>query len=56
MRRNSPASAASLTALVDLPEQIRGYGHVRERHAAAVAERRAALKADLDTARADAAA
>ncbi|MCB1410048.1 MAG: indolepyruvate ferredoxin oxidoreductase family protein, partial [Rhodobacteraceae bacterium] len=33
----SPASAASLTALVDLPEQIRGYGHVRERHAAAVA-------------------
>ncbi len=41
------AKAAELTELLDLPEQIRGYGHIRERHAKAVESRRAALRAAI---------
>jgi indolepyruvate ferredoxin oxidoreductase len=37
-------SAEDAAALAALPEKIRGYGHVRERHANAVAEERAALR------------
>lgn len=38
--------AADLTQLLDLPEHIRGYGHVRESHAKAVAQQREALRND----------
>lgn len=41
----SDERAVDLTELLDLPEHIRGYGHVRERHAAAAEKRRAALRA-----------
>ena len=41
------ATAGTLTELLDLPEDIRGYGHVRERHAAAADKRRAVLKAEI---------
>ncbi|MCT8159420.1 indolepyruvate ferredoxin oxidoreductase family protein [Pseudoruegeria sp. SHC-113] len=41
----SPASAETLSELLDLPEHIRGYGHVRARHAEAAAKRRAELRA-----------
>ncbi len=39
----SETHAAELTELLDLPDHIRGYGHVRERHAADVEKRRAQL-------------
>lgn len=50
----SAAKAAQIAELLDLPEHIRGYGHVRERHAAQTRARRAALRAEIatDTARA----
>lgn len=51
----SDATAATLTELLDLPEHIRGYGHVRERHAEAVTKRRAELKAALSNTAANAA-
>ncbi|MDK3075823.1 hypothetical protein QO034_22470 [Sedimentitalea sp. JM2-8] len=35
---------AALIELLDLPEQIRGYGHMRERHAQATQKRRQELK------------
>jgi indolepyruvate ferredoxin oxidoreductase len=35
---------ADLTALLSLPEHLRGYGHVRERHATDVAKRRTRLR------------
>ncbi|MCB1369065.1 MAG: indolepyruvate ferredoxin oxidoreductase family protein [Rhodobacteraceae bacterium] len=38
---------AKLADLLNLPDRIRGYGHIRERHVADVAKRRAALKAAL---------
>ncbi|MCU9839952.1 indolepyruvate ferredoxin oxidoreductase family protein [Ruegeria sp. WL0004] len=38
------ADTQAMTQLLDLPEHIRGYGHVRERHAADVAKRREALR------------
>ena len=41
--------AAPLTELLNLPEQIRGYGHVRERHAEAAAKRRASLRMEIQT-------
>ncbi|MEX0286599.1 MAG: indolepyruvate ferredoxin oxidoreductase family protein [Paracoccaceae bacterium] len=41
------AGAAQIEELLDLPEHIRGYGDVRERHADAVAEKRAALRAAI---------
>jgi len=46
---------ATLTELLDLPEHIRGYGHVRERHAEQVAHRRAALRSQIQTEPAEAA-
>lgn len=38
------ADAGAITALLALPDDIRGYGHVRERHASAVAAKRATLR------------
>lgn len=40
----SDAKAADLIALLGLPDQIRGYGHVREHHAEKVATRRNDLR------------
>jgi indolepyruvate ferredoxin oxidoreductase len=37
-------SVEDATALAALPDKIRGYGHVRERHAKAAAAERAALR------------
>ncbi|MCE8535789.1 indolepyruvate ferredoxin oxidoreductase family protein [Ruegeria pomeroyi] len=51
----SDATAATLTELLDLPEHIRGYGPVRERHAEAADKRRAALKAAVNNPTANAA-
>ncbi|MCV2888789.1 indolepyruvate ferredoxin oxidoreductase family protein [Ruegeria aquimaris] len=51
----SDATAAKLTELLDLPEHIRGYGPVRERHAKAVAQKRAALRATIGAAQTEAA-
>jgi indolepyruvate ferredoxin oxidoreductase len=39
---------ATAVALASLPEKIRGYGHVRERHVADAEKERAALRAKLD--------
>lgn len=39
--------AEALIELLDLPEHIRGYGHVRERHAEAAGKRREMLKAAI---------
>jgi indolepyruvate ferredoxin oxidoreductase len=39
--------ADAIAKLLDLPEHIRGYGHVRERHAEAVEKQRADLKAAI---------
>lgn len=44
----SDAQASEITKLLDLPEHIRGYGHVRQRHAAAVDKLRSALRAEID--------
>ncbi|MCB1395110.1 MAG: indolepyruvate ferredoxin oxidoreductase family protein [Rhodobacter sp.] len=44
-----------LTALLSLPEHVRGYGHVRERHAEKVATQREGLRAELGKAAAEAA-
>ena len=41
----------AMTELLNLPERIRGYGHVRERHAAEVATRRAELKSEMAAAK-----
>ncbi|RZL65660.1 MAG: indolepyruvate ferredoxin oxidoreductase family protein [Variovorax sp.] len=41
-------SAADAIELAELPEKIRGYGHVRERHAAAVSAQRQALRASIE--------
>ncbi|MFV0409307.1 MAG: indolepyruvate ferredoxin oxidoreductase family protein [Paracoccus sp. (in: a-proteobacteria)] len=46
---------AALTQLLDLPEQIRGYGHIRARHAAAAEAKRSALRAAILEPRAEAA-
>ena len=43
----STDKAAQITELLDLPEHIRGYGHVRERHAKAARERRTALRGQI---------
>lgn len=45
----SDADAAQLTALLDLPEHIRGYGHVRERHATAAQAKREEIKTSIET-------
>ena len=44
-----------IAQLLDLPEHIRGYGHVRERHADEVAKTRAKLRAAIQNAEAEAA-
>ncbi len=43
----SEARAVQIAALLDLPDQIRGYGHIRERHAAQVDKSRAELRAEI---------
>ncbi len=43
----SPEKAGPVTELLDLPEHIRGYGHVRERHAADVSKQRETLRAAI---------
>ncbi|MEY8828288.1 indolepyruvate ferredoxin oxidoreductase family protein [Sedimentitalea sp. XS_ASV28] len=45
----SETHADAITRLLDLPEHIRGYGHVRARHAAKVQKQRAALRSDIQT-------
>ncbi|KUJ83209.1 hypothetical protein AVO45_18620 [Ruegeria marisrubri] len=54
---NQVASAKTdaIATLLDLPEQIRGYGHVRARHAEAVEKKRFGLRADIQAASANAA-
>jgi indolepyruvate ferredoxin oxidoreductase len=47
LANNSADVATKITQLMDLPEHIRGYGHVRERHAEAVAKTRAELRAAI---------
>lgn len=49
------ANTAQITELLNLPDQIRGYGHVRERHAKEVETKRAALGADVINGQAQAA-
>ena len=51
----SPATSADIAALLALPEQIRGYGPVRERHVIAAEAKRSALRAAIQSATAQAA-
>ncbi|SDD84374.1 indolepyruvate ferredoxin oxidoreductase family protein [Ruegeria marina] len=44
MANASSGRAAEIAELLDLPEHIRGYGHVRVRHAEAAGKRRAELR------------
>jgi len=44
LSNNSAEVADKITQLMDLPEHIRGYGHVRERHADAVSKSRGELR------------
>ncbi|THD71631.1 indolepyruvate ferredoxin oxidoreductase family protein [Thalassobius vesicularis] len=44
----SSETAPLLAELLDLPEHIRGYGHVRERHAQATGKRRAEILATIE--------
>ncbi|WP_120504318.1 indolepyruvate ferredoxin oxidoreductase family protein [Sulfitobacter mediterraneus] len=43
----SDDKSGDITALLNLPEQIRGYGHIRERHAEAAAVARAELRTKI---------
>ena len=43
--RMTPANLASIVAIASIPEEIRGYGHVRERHLAAARAKEKALLA-----------
>ncbi|GIK76295.1 MAG: indolepyruvate ferredoxin oxidoreductase [Chloroflexota bacterium] len=43
----SPGALGEFTSLLSLPEKIRGYGHVRQRHADEAAQERARLLAKL---------
>jgi len=43
----TPEKAGQIAALLELPEHIRGYGHVRERHVADCAHKRADLRAAI---------
>ncbi len=47
----TPANIDIFTALLALPERIRGYGHVKRRHVAEVEKQRAQLLAQLDSTR-----
>lgn len=44
LSNNSAEAAESIAQLLNLPDQIRGYGHVRERHAEAVRKNREELR------------
>ncbi len=46
--RLNPANHAVAVALAGLPEKIRGYGHVKERHLAAAEKERTELLARFD--------
>jgi indolepyruvate ferredoxin oxidoreductase len=50
MARLSPANLQVAVALASLPEQIRGFGHVKEAAIARVASQRAALLAKFEQA------
>jgi indolepyruvate ferredoxin oxidoreductase len=43
----SPEKDEQITSLLDLPEHIRGYGHVRERHANKTSKQRVELRATI---------
>ena len=43
----SADTASRITELLDLPEQIRGFGSVRERHAQLVASKQAMLRSAI---------
>jgi indolepyruvate ferredoxin oxidoreductase len=51
----SPSKVEHITDLLRLPEHIRGYGHVRERHAAEAEAKRKSLRAAITGQQADAA-
>ncbi|MCE8508690.1 indolepyruvate ferredoxin oxidoreductase family protein [Ruegeria pomeroyi] len=55
MSNSAVADSPAIAELLNLPDQIRGYGHVRERHAAAADRKRGDLRAAILTGRADAA-
>lgn len=55
LKNHSDANADAITKLLDLPEQIRGYGHVRERHADAVDKLRQNIRKSILNPKADAA-
>ena len=44
----TPANLATLVALASIPEEIRGYGHVKERHLAAARIKQAGLLTSFD--------
>ena len=44
----TPANLATLVALASIPEEIRGYGHVKERHLAAARIKQAGLLQSFD--------
>jgi indolepyruvate ferredoxin oxidoreductase len=47
----APHNHALAVQLAQIPEEIRGYGHVKERHFKAAKEKEAKLKADFDVAK-----
>lgn len=47
LANSGDSQAEAVTELLDLPEHIRGYGHVRTRHAKTAEKRRAELKASI---------
>ncbi len=49
LSNNSADKAAHITQLMNLPDQIRGYGHVRERHAESVRNSREELRTAILT-------
>ena len=44
----TPANLATLVALASIPEEIRGYGHVKERHLVTASITQARLLQDFD--------
>lgn len=55
IENHADVNARLMTELLDLPEHIRGYGHVRERHADEAAKRRQAIRDEVSNAKAVAA-
>ena len=47
----APHNHALAVQLANIPEDIRGYGHVKERHVKAAKAHEAKLKAEFDAAR-----